>query len=333
LCGLAIALAALTRSHLGWLPLLIGGTHLMLTQPRPVLRAPALWLGLMLALVLPLVWFGWQLYLHGEAFLAHHLAYTVENARSIKAARGWQWLTGLVHYPYLLGKLYWPWLPCLLGGLWLAARQWRAGRFDVLNREALWLIVLWLAVAIAPLSLIQHKVLRYLLPVFPVFALLAAFALQHWIPERHKLRVFIVACALFLTGILLVTFTASHRLRAVEMRRLAAVIETEPGEGFPVLLFDNGKASWDYLHQFIWYSDRTCRLQTRLDIVLCHLETCPSRTALLDRATVERLPDAALAVCGESANFVCVRHSGLAGTEPLNRVAALDAPTLTTTQD
>ncbi len=327
LCGLAIALAALTRSHLGWLPLLICGAHLILAQPRTVWRAPALWIGFIVALALPLAWFGLQFYWHGEAFLAHHFAYTFENARSIEAARSWRVLTGLAHYPFLLGKLYWPWLPCLLGGLWLAAKQLRSSQFSQFNREALWLLVLWIAVTIAPFSLIQHKVLRYILPTFPAFALFAAFALQQWIPERFKLRAFGTACALLFVGILFITFTASHRLRAVDMRQLAAQVETESAADYPVLLFDGGQARWDYLHQFIWYSDRTCRLQTRLDIVLCHLETCPGRTALLDRDTFHQLSNASLSVCGESANFVCVRHASSPEEKTNNRVAARDATT------
>ncbi len=328
LCGLAIALAALTRSHLGWLPLLICGAHLWLTQPRTVWRAPALWIGLSVALALPLAWFGLQLYWHGEAFLAHHFAYTFENARSIEAARGWRVMTGLAHYPFLLGKLYWPWLPCLLGGLWLAAKQLRSNQFTAINREALWLLVLWIAITIAPFSLIQHKVLRYILPAFPAFALLAAFALQHWIPDRFKLRAFGTACALLLAGILFITFTASHRLRALDMRQLAAALEADKESDYPVLLFDGGQARWDYLHQFIWYSDRTCRLQTRLDIVLCHLDTCPSRTALLDRNTFQKLSGTSFSVCGESVNFVCVRRANSPEAE-LNRVAALDMTTNT----
>ena len=285
-------------------------------------------MGFIVALALPLAWFGLQLYWHGEAFVAHHFAYTFENVRDVESGRVGRVIAGLVHYPFLLGKLYWPWLPCLLGGLWLAAKQLRSNQFSEFNREALWLLVLWIAVAIAPFSLIQHKVLRYILPAFPAFALLAAFALQQWIPEQFKLRAFGAACALLLAGILLITFTASHRLRAVDMRQLAALLETETVADYPVLLFDGGQARWDYLHQFIWYSDRTCRLQTRLDIVLCHLETCPGRTALLDRNTFQQLSDTSLSVCGESVNFVCVRRVNPTKEEPINRVATLDATTV-----
>ena len=101
LCGLAIAFAALTRSHLGWLPLLICGAHLSLTQPRTVWRTPALWIGFGIALALPLAWFGVQLYWHGEAFLANHFAYTLENVRSVEPGRGWRVMTGKLRAPVL----------------------------------------------------------------------------------------------------------------------------------------------------------------------------------------------------------------------------------------
>ena len=334
LCGLAIALAALTRSHLGWLPLLILGGHLALTQPRKVWRAPALWVGLGIALALPLAWFALQFNWHGQAFLAHHFAYTAENARSIDLWRGWNFVTGLGSYPFLLGKLYWPWLPCLLGGLFLAVKQLRSGQFNQLNREALWLLILWVAVVVLPFSLIQHKVLRYLLPAFPAFALLGALALRHWIPERFKLRSFGVACGLMLAGILLITFTASHRLRAVEMRQLAALVETETEAEHPILLYDGGQARWDYVHQFIWYSDRSCQLQTRLDATLCHLAAYPGGAALLDRNAFRQwslTDNPQLESCGASASFICVRRANWQSKRQITRATELNS--LTVAQD
>ena len=122
LCGSAIGLAGLTRSILGLLALGVIGAHLLVGRKRASLRSGYLWLGMILALGLPLGWFFAQYHWHGEQFLQHHFSYTAENARSIDPQRGWRFVLGLGEYPFLLVKLYWPWLPCLVGGLVLATR-------------------------------------------------------------------------------------------------------------------------------------------------------------------------------------------------------------------
>ncbi len=316
LCGLAIGLAALTRSYLGWLPLLIAGGHLWLTQPRAVWRSGWLWLGLLLALGLPLSWFALQWHWHGQAFVSYHFAYTAENLRALDPQRGWRLALGWAQYPFLLGKLYWPWLPCLLGGLVIAVRRLRTGangQADGLSREALWLLLLWVTVAVLPFSLIEHKVLRYILPAFPAFALLGALALRQWIPARLLGRVFSTACGLLLTAILLISSTASHRLRAEEMRELAALLESHTTSKQAILFYAGGQARWDYVHQLIWYANRQIQLQTRLDAAWCHLAVYPDGKLLIDRASFRQSSLAAaprLLVCGATKHFICVSQPG-----------------------
>ena len=114
LCGLAIGCAGLTRSILGLLALGVIGAHLLVCRKWAMLRSSYLWLGFVVALGLPLSWLLTQYYWYGAAFVQHHFSYTAENARSIDLQRGWSFLLGLGEYPFLLVKLYWPWLPCLL---------------------------------------------------------------------------------------------------------------------------------------------------------------------------------------------------------------------------
>ncbi len=317
LCGLAIGAAALIRSHLGWLPLAIVGGHLLLTQPRAARRSGWLWLGLLLALGLPLNWFALQWHWHGQAFVSHHFAYTAENLRALDPQRSWRQVLGWAQYPFLLGKLYWPWFPCLLGGLVIAVRRLRAvgadNPADGLPRAALGLLLWWVAVVVLPFSLIEHKVLRYILPAFPAFALLGALALRQWIPARLLGRAFSAACGLLLAAILLISGTASHRLRAAEMRELAALLKSRTTSAQAILLYANGQARWDYVHQLLWYTDHRVHLQTRLDAAWCHLAAYPGGKLLIDRASFRQSALAAaprLLVCGTTKHFICVSQPG-----------------------
>lgn len=317
LCGSAIGLAGLTRSILGLLALGVIGAHLLMGRKWAPLRSGFLWLGLGLALGLPLCWFFTQYHWYGEQFVQHHFSFTAENARSIDPLRGWRFVLGLGQYPFLLLKLFWPWLPCLISGLFLATRGIRSKTADEragLTTEALGLLLLWVVVVIFPFSLIEHKVLRYILPAFPALAILCALALWRWLPERRRAFAFAAACLVLGVSLLFVSFTSSHRLRALEIRHLATLAEAATPQTRPILLHTSGPARWDYLHQIIWYTDRRGLLLTDVAQTICHLDHPAGATAIVDRATYERhlLPTVSdLEVLGQSETLVCVRRSDL----------------------
>jgi 4-amino-4-deoxy-L-arabinose transferase-like glycosyltransferase len=331
LCGSAIGLAGLTRSILGLLPLGVIAAHWLVG--RKAVRSVYLWLGLALAIGLPLAWFWTQYHWYGDAFVQHHFSYTAENARSIAPQRGWHWLRGLGEYPFLLVKLYWPWLPLLLGGIVLTLRSLRQTNTERLfgfDQEARWLLLLWIVVVVLPFSLIQHKVLRYILPAFPALAILSALAWRRWIPARRLGASFAIVCVLLSLSVLLISVSSSHRLRAAEVRPLALLADAALPPAQPILLYTDGAARWDYLHQIIWYTDRRAQMLTDVTQTLCQLQQ--PATAIVDRATYQQhlqphLND--LEVVGQTSTLVCVRRKSLpqsftADAKPLPRTTACD---------
>ncbi len=247
--------------------------------------------------------------------MQHHFSYTAENARSIDPQRGWRWLLGLGEYPFLLVKLYWPWLPLLLGGIVLtlrSLRQTNTERLFGLDKEARWLLLLWIVVVILPFSLIQHKVLRYILPAFPALAILSALAWQRWIPARRLVSSFAVVCVLLSLSVLFISVSSSHRLRATEIRPLALLADESLPPAQPILLYTDGPARWDYLHQIIWYTDRRAQMLTNVAQTLCHLQQ-PS-VVIVDRTTYQQhlqTQPQDLEVLGQTSTLICVRRNPL----------------------
>lgn len=305
-CGGAIACCMLTRSILGLLVLGVISSHLLVLRRFDVWRSAACWNGLLLALGLPLLWYLAQYRLYGSEFLVRHFAFTVENARSIHPTGDTEWLRGLAQYPWLLLKLYWPWLPCLLAGLVWAIRQtWRSA--DPAPR----LLLIWVLCVVVPFSLIESKVLRYLLPAFPAFSILAAFALNHWIPAARRQFCFQVAAALLLLVFLGMSYAPSHLLRARDVRQLLPLIEAANAPPQPVLFYAGGTPRWDYVHQFIWYSNHTFDLAPGLPELTAHLNHAAAPPVVVDDQTYARLyaeQQSKLEILGCSDHFICFRR-------------------------
>src|SRR5262249_16355336 len=110
-CGIAMSLAILTRSFLGMIPLGSIFIHAMVIGRTHLLRSKHFIAGTSLALALPLIWFVLQYYLYGSQFLALHFSFTFDNLPFTNGKHATRFGAGLLQYPLLLFKTYWPWLP------------------------------------------------------------------------------------------------------------------------------------------------------------------------------------------------------------------------------
>jgi hypothetical protein len=174
-----------------------------------------------------------------------------------------------------------------------------------------WLLAVWVVVVGLPFSLIQHKVLRYILPAFPALAILSAVAWRYWMPERLLVRSFALACAVMGASVFVLSTSASYRLRAVEVRPLALLADRAMESGQAILLYTGGPPRWDYLHQIIWYTDRHAQMLFNVPQALCQLHQPTAPILILDRATYEEYLQSQcddLEVLGQTSGLVCVRR-------------------------
>jgi 4-amino-4-deoxy-L-arabinose transferase-like glycosyltransferase len=307
LCGLTIGLAILTRSILGVLPIVIIAGHWAWARP-PLPRRYAVY-GLIVALAAPAAWYASEYRLYGDQFLTGHFSFISRKAFSGASRGSWKALRDLLEYPWLLLRLYWPWLPLMLAGLFMQFKK------MVQFREKLaTLLVMWVFAVIIPFSLADAKVLRYIMPVFPAFAVLSAIPASRWI-ERHiavsrsSRKPFTVYCALCAI-VLVIAAISTPQSRAEEMIALAPVVDRNTPPGERVFMFTHGEARYDYVNQLLWYSNRFfdhVRDASQLNV---WLRSGEGRTFVIDKDSYGQLVERSgvkVAVLGQSGSFICFR--------------------------
>jgi 4-amino-4-deoxy-L-arabinose transferase-like glycosyltransferase len=342
LSGTAIGAAILTRSVLGLIPLGIIFLHMIITGKRGLMLSRHFIGAVALTIALPAVWYCSQYGLYGKRFLNEHFSFvaskiggreavvrddlrqpemilcrtidgrdfsvrtpTDATSRSSAEGRFSRVVLGFVEYPKLLLRYYWPWLPLALIGL--------VGQIKTLVRSrdaAAALLVLWVACVLIPFSFAEAKVLRYIMPIFPAFAILAAAALSRWAASGRSALYVKLAYLLALAALLVAALFPQPRRRAEDMRSLAPVIDTNSDPARRVILYTYGELHHDYMSQLIWYSNRYCVHLTELNTVMEALSSCPELIAVVDKQAFKRMggePGVSVRALGESDNFVCVK--------------------------
>lgn len=305
-CGLALGFAILTRSFLGLIPLGVILAHLAVTGRGSLLRSKYFIAGMLLAVGLPLVWFVSQYQLHGGKFLALHFSFAFDNLPLTNGKGAGQLGAGLFQYPRFLLEAYWPWLPLMIAGLWKQAKRMIEERDSTAS-----LLVIWVAAVIIPFSFAEFKWLRYIMPVFPAFAILAAMTLNTLITEHRRetfLKAAYIVLCLTMAGMWI---NPKYRDRPEEMRRLAPIAESATRPEQMILLYTQREPRDAHLFQIIWYANRNCELLGDFNEVVAKLKLNPGAAAITDKEIFRAFivagsaADPSVKVLGETEGFVC----------------------------
>ncbi|MFN0086852.1 MAG: ArnT family glycosyltransferase [Blastocatellia bacterium] len=307
-CGLALGFAILTRSFLGLIAPGIIIAHLAVTGRASVLRSGYFLAGMGMAVGAPLIWFLSQYQLHGAPFLAAHFSFTRDNLPLTSGRQPAQFAAGLLQYPRLLLEGYWPWLPLMAVGFWTA------GKRAIRERDsAACLLVIWVLAVVVPFSFARFKWLRYIMPAFPAFSILAAITLNAWIRTRHReafLKIVYVALWVTMAGMWI---NPKYRDRPEEMRFLAPIAETATAPENRILLYTERAPRDAHLFQIIWYANRNCELLGDFNEVVARLADSPGAAAITDKAVFHAAlsgndggaVDPRIRILGETERFVC----------------------------
>jgi 4-amino-4-deoxy-L-arabinose transferase-like glycosyltransferase len=342
LFGIAIGAAILTRSLLGLIPLGVILLHLIATGKRALMSSTHFIGAVALSIAFPAIWYGSQYGLYGSRFLNEHGAFvagkigrrggvgrddlreqavilcrTIEGqeftvntpgdaASGSGAGRGFgRLILGFLEYPKLLSRHYLPWFPLALIGL--------VGQVKAVVRTRdgpAALLVIWVACVLVPFSIVDAKVLRYIMPIFPAFAILAAAPLSRWAASGRSALWVKSAYLLALAALVLAALFPKPKPRAEDMRSLAPIIDANSNPAPRVILYTYGELRHDYMSQLVWYSNRYCVHLTDLNAVREALRSCPELLAVMDKQSFNQMREAQdlrYVEFGESENFVCVK--------------------------
>ena len=305
LFGLGVAFAIMTRTVLGVIPFGIGLTHLVLTRQFKILRSKEFIGGAFVAIALPMVLYIAYYSMYGDLFLEKHFSFIWTKTVSEEPFSFSKMLLGLLEYPFLLLKLYEPWLIFSVIGFW-----WQLQRVKNERDASSMLLVLWVCLVILPFSLVSAKVLRYIMPVFPALAILAAMPLsvllQRIIKPKYQVAVFSVLCILMLA----VPFLSRPRFRAEGVLAIAPVIASNTDGNRRVVLYTSGQLHHDVLNQLIWYTDRLYTYLADPGKLQETLRSADVFTLVIDKKTFDNVvapTGAGFEVLGVTDDYVCIR--------------------------
>ena len=242
--GAFAAMAQLTRAMAGFsIPLLLA-LDLVVNRRRVPVRYI---LGAaFIAFVPPAAWYAQWIYRYGAAFFIRESIYFNQEVYGVLSPP-WRRYTGAFEYAWMITKSYWPWLPFMIAGLVFAIR-----RRDRKSR----ILILWVAVVYGLCAITKSRVLRYMLPAYPAFAILSAIGLLSLVPERYVrngLRVLTPALAIL---VLVIAIRPPVNFHAVDTRAIARASTAATPPGQRITFYDDGAPRWDEMNEMLWYGDR-----------------------------------------------------------------------------
>ncbi len=242
--GVFTALALLTRGFTGFaLPAMFALDYAARRRPVPLrYLLPAL----AIALVPLAAWYAHMITTNSDTFFTVHSAW-LEREVYGSLTPPWRRYTGLFEYLGMLLKSYWPWLPFMVAGVVIVFRQ---------RDRRLWLLPIWAAVMLALCGAAKSRVLRYMLPAYPAFAVLAALAIARFVPEQRVRQILRVATPVVALGVVLFAIFYPVRWHADEIRPIAVAATAATPEGRRIGLYDAGQPRWDEVNQLQWYGER-----------------------------------------------------------------------------
>jgi len=242
--GAFAACAQLTRALMGVSIPILFAVDMIANRRRPPLRY--LIAGLLLAFVPPIAWYLQWIYRYGEEFFIRHSMYMNQEVTG-SLSPPWRRYTGAFEYIWMVAKSYWPWLPAMIAGMVLVIRR---------RDRRLRFLVLWVAVVYVLCAITKSRVLRYMLPAYPAFAVLAAIGLLWLVPERYVrngLRVLTPVLAIF---VMFIAIRPPVNWHAAETRPIALASTRATGPNERITFYDDGAPRFDEMNQMLWYGDR-----------------------------------------------------------------------------
>jgi 4-amino-4-deoxy-L-arabinose transferase-like glycosyltransferase len=245
--GAFTAMALMVRGLIGCGLPVIFAVDLIAMRRRPAWRylIPAL----IIAFLPVTVWYGYQFLRYRDYFVSFNGTWLSEEVFG-PLTPPWRRYTGLVEYLWMLTKSYWPWLPFTLAGIVAAVVEIRRER-----RRTFFLLLGWAGTVLLLCAAARSRVLRYMLPAYPAFSILAAIGLLRWIPRRVIERAMDWVPPLAVVAAISIVLMVPATRHATETRAIAEANSRvlPPGETFG--FHDKGDPRYDETNELEWYGN------------------------------------------------------------------------------
>ncbi len=253
--GAFTATALMVRGLIGFGLPIIFAADLVANRRRPVWRylAPAL----IIAIVPLAAWYGYLFQRYRDIFVGLHQGW-LEREVYGSLTPAWRRYTGAVEYAWMLAKSYWPWLPFMLAGVAVVIRE---------RRRQFFLLLSWAGAVFLLCAATRSRVLRYMLPAYPAFAILSAIGLLKWAPRRVAERAMQWIPPLAVVAAVSLVAFVPPVWHAAEIHQIAAAQDRVLAPGEPVAFYDKGDPRYDETNQLEWYGSAIpVLLFTRADV-------------------------------------------------------------------
>jgi hypothetical protein len=170
-------------------------------------------------------------------------------------------------------------------------------------------LIVWAAVIFAMYGAVSSRVLRYVLPAYPAFSILAAIGLVRTIPSRCLglgIRVLTPVAAIAVIVIAIFPPVAHHAFETRPMA-LAAASVTPPGAR--VAFYDAGPPRYDEANQIQWYGGRILLMLFTPEELAMALEERQPRVFILDKGSYQTHfgSGAGHKIVAQSGHLICVQ--------------------------
>lgn len=241
--GLFTAMALMVRGLIGFALPVIFAIDLIAMRRRPPWR----WLlpSLLIALLPLVAWYSYLLLRYHGYFVNLHEGWLNREVLG-PLNPPWRRYTGAFEYAWMLAKSYWPWLPATFAGIVAICRE---------RRRPLFLLLSWVAVVFLLCAITRSRVLRYMLPAYPAFSILASIGILRWIPRRAVERAMNWVPPLAVAAAISIVVFLPPTRHAAEIRAIAEAQDRALPPGTTIGFYDKGDPRNDETNQLEWYGN------------------------------------------------------------------------------
>jgi 4-amino-4-deoxy-L-arabinose transferase-like glycosyltransferase len=295
--GVFTAFALMTRELAGCALPVIFGIHLLIERRRPPVGYAVA--SLAIAIIPLAAWYARAIHLYG-AWVFAGTSVWMDQAVAGALSPAWRRYTGIFEYAWMLAKSYWPWLPFTIAGTAALMRR---------RDPRLLLLIVWPAVVALVCAAVSSRVLRYMLPAYPAFSILAAIGLVRVVPLGYIRSGLRVLTPLLATAVIAIAVFPPEVHHAAEIRPVAVAAASVTPPNGRIVFYDAGPPRYDETNQILWYSGRNVLMMFSPDELGQAMRERPTLVFVVDSDTYRKYFDSRTAdvIVAQSGHLMCVR--------------------------